>query len=73
MKIFTDVRDSDLDASFAWFDTVIDKFESHSGEMIWDTFEEFAECYEGEKIDLYRGLCPEWAFGSVLHNANIGG
>ena len=62
MKRFVDVRNGDIGSRFAWYDTIVDKFESHGGEMTWDTFDEFAGCYEGEEIDRYRGLCPDWAF-----------
>jgi hypothetical protein len=63
MKRFVDVRGAELGGNFAWFDTVYDKFETHSDEQIWDTFEGFALAFEGTRAELerYRGLTPAWA------------
>ena len=62
MKRFVDIRGSLTGYRFAWYDTITDTFETHSYDMAWDTFDEFADSYEGEEIDRYRGLCPGWAF-----------
>ena len=44
---------------FAFFDTIIDKFEKHSDSMAWTTKEEFVEDYEGNDIERYLILIPK--------------
>ncbi len=61
MKRFIDLRGQEAGYRFAWYDTVRDEFEQHSGEMAWDTFGEFAEAYQGDDLTRYRGLTPAWA------------
>lgn len=60
MKRFVDLRQTDVSWNFAWFDTVVDKFESFSNEMVFDTWKGFEECYDGTELDRYLGLCPDW-------------
>jgi len=62
MKRFIDIRGQGTGMRFAWYDTVLDRFECHSGEYAWDTWEEFAHDCEGRDISRYLSLCPEWAF-----------
>lgn len=62
MKRFVDLRDTDVDWNFAWFDTVTDTFEAHSGSMAWDHWGQFAVDYEGDELERYKGLTPEWVF-----------
>jgi len=64
MKIFVDVRDQGIIAvRFAWWDTVQDAFECHSGNYAWNTWLQFVFDYEGpEEISRYKSLCPEWMF-----------
>lgn len=61
MKRFVDVRGSMIGGHFAWFDTVIDMFEIHSDNMVWDTWEQFKQDYEGNEVSRYKGLTPNWA------------
>jgi len=74
MKRFIDLRDAETGWRFAWWCTVKDRFELHSGEMAWDTWEEFAEAFDPDEvedrarnpdIERYRALCPEWVFQPV--------
>ncbi len=63
MKRFVDLKKGmDEVYGFAWFDTVVDQFETHSGSMEWDTFEEFAEDYVGTELERYINLTPDWAW-----------
>jgi len=62
MKRFVDLRGQDIGEQFAWFNTVTDKFESFNGEQVFDTWDEFSLCYDGENLERYRGLCPSWVF-----------
>lgn len=64
MKRFIDLRHASISGCrFAWWDTVLDQFESHDGAMAWDTWDEFEQDYEGppDRLNRYRALCPEWA------------
>ena len=73
MKRFVDLRKTDVNIDyvydeefqlgsqtgpFAWFNTGTDTFETHSGEQVWDTWEEFEEAYEGDELHRYRSLVP---------------
>ncbi len=64
MKRFVDLREMDLYPTnqFAWYDTVIDQFETHGDCQVWVSFEDFAEDYEGPQLERYMSLTPEWAF-----------
>jgi len=62
MKRFIDLRGQDTGSNFAWWDTITNKFEIHSGEQAWDKFEEFAYDYKGNDLERYRRLTPSWAF-----------
>lgn len=61
MKRFIDLREQGTGYRFAWFDTGTDRFEDHDGQMVWDTFAEFAEVCAGD-LARYRRLTPAWAF-----------
>ena len=61
MKRFVDIRDAETGFRFAWWDTVIDEFETHGGNMAWDDWTEFAADYDGDELDRYRSLVPSWA------------
>lgn len=43
---------------FAWYDTVIDKFEIHSGSSTWTHWDEFEEDYQGYDLPRYKLLYP---------------
>ena len=62
MKRFIDLRGQGTGMRFAWWDTVLDRFECHSNEYAWDTWEEFLNDHEGDDFLRYKCLCPEWAF-----------
>lgn len=63
MKRFVDLRGADTGYRFAFYCTVVDKFETVSdGSQAWDTFDEFAEWYQGDELERFRGLTPAWAF-----------
>jgi len=49
---FIDLGDQILEGtkSFAWFDTVIDKFETFNGCETWETWEKFEEDFKAEKF-----------------------
>ena len=46
----------DMGNHFAWWDTVTDRFENHSDSEAWNTWEEFAEDYEGDDLVGYERL-----------------
>lgn len=60
MKRFIDLRGMETASRFAWYDTVNDRFEIHCGGATWDTWNEFAQDYEGDELDRYRNLAPNW-------------
>lgn len=60
MKRFIDLRGQETGANFAWWDTVVDRFEEFSGEQAWDTWEEFAAAYTGNDLLRYERLVPRW-------------
>ena len=62
MKRFVDLRGQDIGSKFAWYDTVTDKFESFSGDQVFDTWDDFVFVYDGDELERYRGLCPLWVF-----------
>lgn len=62
MKRFIDLRGQGTCSRFAWFDTVSDTFEQHSGCQDWDTFAEFEADYTGAEIGRFRSLAPAWVF-----------
>jgi len=60
--VFVDLRSSDEVSYFAFYDTVKDKFETHSDNQIFESWEIFKEHYTGKEIERYKRLCPSWAF-----------
>jgi len=74
MYQFVDLRNTDVDARFAFFDTAPDWFVSLNEDQAWDTWDEFEKSWirdrgdedTGEKPDLARlkSLCPPWVFGN---------
>lgn len=59
---FVDIREAETGWRFAWWNTILDKFETHGGQQAWDTWEEFAAFCDAENPKRYRRLCPLWAF-----------
>lgn len=45
--------------SFAFFDTITDKFCEFSGNQYWDSLDEFKEDYTGNDIDRFLNLIPK--------------
>jgi hypothetical protein len=41
---------------------VRDRFETHAGAQVWDTWDDFARDDAGRDLARYRRLCPAWAF-----------
>jgi hypothetical protein len=66
MKRFVDLRQAAIPGyRFAWWDTVVDKFESHGGNMAWETWDEFCEDFQnflGDDIQRYKALAPKWTY-----------
>ena len=71
MKRFIDLRGQDTDGRFAWYDTVTQQFERHSGKTVWDTWRNYVIdcCATGSQQEQYRALAesiaapiPMWAF-----------
>lgn len=48
----------DEEKSFAFFDTVRDKFCEFSGCQHWDSIDEFKDDYIGDELDRFLGLIP---------------
>lgn len=71
MKRFINLSlsEKDIGANFAWWDTIKDQFETHSGSMAWSSFEEFLGDYKGNEQERYFALFPknEIANGCSLH------
>lgn len=42
--------------AFAWFDTVVSEFETHSDCQVWVSWEEFIADFEGDDLDRYKTL-----------------
>jgi hypothetical protein len=62
MKRFVDIREAETGWNFAWWDTIEDKFETHGGSMAWTDWKDFEQMYEGDIIQRYKALVPEWVF-----------
>ena len=62
MKRFIDLREQGTGYRFAWFDTTTDTFETFDGEQVWDTWREFIEVCNKNKLMRYRNLVPGWVF-----------
>jgi hypothetical protein len=62
MKRFVDLRKTDVDYKFCWFDTVREQFEIFDGCQVFDTWEEFEESFDGTDLERYKNLCPFWVF-----------
>jgi hypothetical protein len=68
MKRFIDLGDQtgniDYEAGereFAFYCTVVDKFETFSGNQTWATKQEFIEDYVGDELQRFLGLIPlDW-------------
>ena len=62
MKRFIDLRShyEDIGCNFAWWDTVRNRFEEHSGSFAWHLWDEFERDYQGIHLDRYRSLAPSW-------------
>ena len=76
MKRFVDLRETEAPWRFAFWDTVYDVFETHNGDMAWDTWAQFetclatdaglpAPCWLADELERYRVLCPDWVFEPV--------
>ena len=56
MKRLIELDPQDTGCRFAWWDTVKDRFEEHSGMWGWSTWREFEMDYEGTELERYRRL-----------------
>ena len=60
MKVYVDLLKTNLGDiedggyKFAWWDTVVSEFESHSGSMAWDDWGYFLKDYIGRMDELER-------------------
>ena len=59
---FVDVRGQGLQYRFSFWSTSSDSFRQFDGQQAWDTFDEFKEAYNGDELERYKSLCPEWVF-----------
>lgn len=69
---FVDLRGSDVEYNFAFFNIRIHRFISMSDRVAWYSFVDFSESVWDENIDMccnprpvinsYAKLCPEWVF-----------
>lgn len=71
MKRFVDIRGQGTGDCFAFWCTINDRFEEHSFEMAWDTWDEFEKDYEGNDLERYKSLCPEWVFDQNNKEAEL--
>lgn len=65
---FVDLRPTQVDASFAFWDTVRDEFITCAGEQAWDSWEDFRDYLPEDQSERYRRLCPDWAFRAIKPN-----
>ena len=65
MKRFINLRGQETGYNFAWWDTVIEEFEQHCGDFAFRDWSDFEEYYEGDDIDRYKRLCPQWVFDGI--------
>jgi hypothetical protein len=63
-KRFCDLSEAGISGRFAWFDAVTNRFEIHSGKQVWDTWDDFVASYQGDELNRYMRLCPDWAFSN---------
>ena len=66
MKRFVDLRGTDVEWNFAWFDTILEEFEVHDFVQAWNTWGEFLEDYLGDDLTRYERLVPEWVMDSEV-------
>jgi len=68
MKRFIDLRLSETGYKFAWYNTIIDKFEEFNGNQTWDTRKEFLSDFNAHEkrhihdADRYIVLFPQWVY-----------
>lgn len=65
---FIDLRHhhEDMGERFAFWDTVTNRFiEDDMKCQAWETIGEFAQGYQGDELDRFVGLTPEWAKHAV--------
>lgn len=61
MKRFVDIRSADIDDDvFAFYCTVVDRFETHGDTQTWVCVDEFVDCFEEGDLERYLSLIPEW-------------
>lgn len=55
---FIDLRGQINDDSleFAWYSTIVDRFETWGDNQIWESWEEFERDYTGPQLERYKGL-----------------
>lgn len=58
MKVFVDLSHTQLGPSFAFFDTIVDRFETFGGNQTWECEKKFIEDYDGVQIYRYTSLIP---------------
>ena len=60
MKRFIDLGEQILEGErcFAFYDTVVDRFEEYYGEQVWTSWADFEENYTGNELPRYRQLVP---------------
>lgn len=51
--------DEDMPNQFAWYDTITQSFEIHSGTSVWETWENFKNDYQGDNLERYMNLFPK--------------
>ena len=56
MKRFVPLIEEDIQAKFAWWDTTLSEFETHSDSQAWSSWEEFEEDCVDSNIERYHGL-----------------
>ena len=61
MKVFIDLTDVIIDGEymFAFYDTIIERFEIHNDTSTWSSWEEFEKDYAGKEVDRYKSLIVE--------------
>ena len=59
---FIDLTDKIIEGEqmFAWYDTVRDNFLEFCGIQTWDSWEVFLADYNGDEVERFKRLIPNW-------------
>lgn len=61
---FIDLREQNIGAKFAFFDTITNRFITYDGNAAWDDWPDFNDdAFHHTITSRYKHLCPDWVEG----------